>query len=86
VPHLRDGFIVAKAIFRRSENPDTLQTLKADRAAHDSHLRRDETAPKMGHPMVMVLSDMGHSAIKKTLILASARSRPNPPHTACTPY
>ena len=29
-----------------------------------AHLSRDETAPKMGHPIV-VLSDMGHSAIKK---------------------
>src|SRR5207302_7215039 len=52
VPHLRDGFIVDKVgHFRGSENPDTLQTLKTDRAAHDSHLRRDETAPKMGHPI-----------------------------------
>jgi hypothetical protein len=52
-----------------------------------AHLSRDETAPKMGHPIVVILSDvgMGHPAIKKTLILGSARSRPNHPKPLDTP-
>ena len=43
-----------------------------------AHLIDDKTVAKMGHPIVVILSDvgMGHPAIKKTLILGSARSRP----------
>jgi hypothetical protein len=93
LPHLRDGLIVDKVgHFRGSENPDTLNLpmpsgLKRLQREGDDHFitfsccRREPyfATAKMGHPVVVVLSGRGHPAIKKTLILGSARSTPSPP-------
>jgi hypothetical protein len=57
-----------------------------------AHLSRDQTAPKMGHPIVVVLSDMGQPAEHETspsFVLISHISTPihtNLHHSCTLPF
>ena len=61
VPHLRRSFIAPKVGNRAEHDPFLrVESVGIFAAAKMAHLSDDKTVAKMGHPIVVVRSDVGH--------------------------